>query len=70
MSTTRTFNLELVVLIVIQNLCWDGEGGADDKFITLVVKMVYSKISAFSRWYCSIASRRHLAVHHFHNKDN
>ena len=47
-SAARTLDLELAVLIAIQNLCWGGwggGGGADDRFVTLVVKMVYGKIS-------------------------
>ena len=62
MSTERALNLELVVLIVIQNLFRVGR--ADDECVTLV-NMVYGKMSPFSR-----LAIRHLAVHHFHNKDN
>ena len=69
MSAARTLNLEFVVLIVIQNLC--GGGGADDKFDILVVKVVYIKITASSQQVSQVPhlldSRRHLAVHHFHN---
>ena len=54
--------------------------GADDKFVTLVVKMVCGKISAFSRpvsvsaWIeglvrYQLPKRRHRAIHHFHYKD-
>ena len=37
-STARPFNLELAVLIIIHV---GGVGEADDKFVILVVKMVY-----------------------------
>ena len=47
MSAARSLNLELVVLIIIQNLCRNG--GADDEFVILVVKMMDGKMSAFSR---------------------
>ena len=45
LSAERTLNLERVVLIVIRNSCRGG--GADDKFVTLVVTMVYGRMSAF-----------------------
>ena len=45
-----TLHLEPVVLIVIPNLSQGvaGDGRDDGEFVTLVVKMVYSKMSAFS----------------------
>ena len=45
MIAERTLNLELVMLIVIQHLCRGGRGVADDRFVKLVVKMVYGKMS-------------------------
>ena len=42
MPFVKTMNLELVVLIVIQDLCRVGETG--DEFVTLVVKNVLGKI--------------------------
>ena len=42
MCTARTLNFELAVLIVIQNLIGD-DGGADDEFVILVVKMVHGR---------------------------
>ena len=49
MSTARTLNLEYAVLIVIQYSCGvregGGGGGASDKFVIPVVKMVYNKMS-------------------------
>ena len=50
---------------------------ADDEFVILVVKMVYGKMSARNQQVSPdglrrymLASCRHLAVHHFQNKDN
>ena len=52
MSAARTLNSELVVLIIIWNL-WQLRGGGGgslcNKFIILVVKMVYCMMSAFSQ---------------------
>ena len=55
--------------------------GADDKFLILVVKMVNYKMSVFSRLVSDLAEEprpdssrlcncRHLAIRHFHKKDN
>ena len=46
MSAESTLNLELVVLIIIQ--IYVITVGTVDKFVTLAVKMVYGKMSAFS----------------------
>ena len=65
MSAAGTLNLAALVVLIYVG--WGG--AADDKCVTLVVKMMYDKMFAFSRLVVD-SSCRHLAVHHFHNKDN
>ena len=69
-SNLISLNFEFVVFIVVQiNEVLEG-GRGDDKFVILVVKMVYSPClrSARSRAVL-LAPCKHLAIYHFH-KDN
>ena len=76
MSVEKHLNLELIVLIVIHILCRFAGVGADDNFVILVVKMVHGRclrsVSSYSTSpdHTSPDGRIHLAVYHFHNKDN
>ena len=67
MSTARSLNFEFVVLIVIQNQCWGGGGGGGGEL--MIDSSSYVALDLRPRE-VQLASCRHLAVYHFHNKDN